>query len=115
MVPAKGTDLYFTAVIDGATVWLGSILTISVRRCLMKTNHADTRVETDFDSREAIDALNLDLRESDARYRTLFDLVPVAVYTIDRAGVIQNFNCSASSTCSPSWTRHWSGRRPGSA
>ena len=43
-------------------------------------------------SRGAIDALNLDLRESEERYRTLFDLVPVAVYTIDRAGVIQNFN-----------------------
>ena len=50
-------------------------------------------VETDdADSREAIDTLNLDLRESEERYRTLFDLVPVAVYTIDSAGVIQTFN-----------------------
>jgi two-component system CheB/CheR fusion protein len=32
------------------------------------------------------------LRESEERYRTLFDLNPVAVYTIDTAGVIQNFN-----------------------
>ena len=32
------------------------------------------------------------LRESEGRYRTLFDLGPVAVYSIDAAGVIQNFN-----------------------
>ncbi|HEV2455477.1 MAG TPA: chemotaxis protein CheB, partial [Verrucomicrobiae bacterium] len=32
------------------------------------------------------------LRESEERYRTLFDLNPVAVYTIDRLGMIQNFN-----------------------
>lgn len=31
-------------------------------------------------------------RESEARYRTLFDLVPVAVYTCDASGVIQKFN-----------------------
>ena len=36
--------------------------------------------------------LDLELRESEERYRTLFDLVPVAVYACDRAGVIQNFN-----------------------
>jgi PAS domain-containing protein len=57
----------------------------------MKT-HGATGVETqDAHSRE-IDALHRDLRESEERYRTLFDLVPVAVYTIDREGVIQNFN-----------------------
>ncbi|HEV2329661.1 MAG TPA: chemotaxis protein CheB [Verrucomicrobiae bacterium] len=32
------------------------------------------------------------LRESEQRYRTLFELNPVAVYTIDTAGVIQNYN-----------------------
>ena len=32
------------------------------------------------------------LRESEARYRTLFDLSPVAVYACDAAGVIQGFN-----------------------
>ena len=32
------------------------------------------------------------VRESEERYRTLFDLNPVAVYTIDTSGVIQNFN-----------------------
>ena len=32
------------------------------------------------------------LRESEERFRALFDLVPVAVYYCDAAGVIQNFN-----------------------
>ncbi|MEY2536332.1 MAG: two-component system, chemotaxis family, CheB/CheR fusion protein [Verrucomicrobiota bacterium] len=32
------------------------------------------------------------LAESEERYRTLFDLVPVAVYSIDADGVIQEFN-----------------------
>ncbi|MDZ4858121.1 MAG: PAS domain S-box protein [Candidatus Hydrogenedentes bacterium] len=32
------------------------------------------------------------LRESEERYRTLFDLGPVAVYSCDASGVIQNFN-----------------------
>jgi PAS domain-containing protein len=33
-----------------------------------------------------------ELRESEQRYRTLFDLGPVAVYACDASGVIQNFN-----------------------
>jgi PAS domain S-box-containing protein len=32
------------------------------------------------------------IRESEERYRTLFNLGPMAVYTIDTSGVIQNFN-----------------------
>src|SRR5438552_3664691 len=32
------------------------------------------------------------LRQSEKRYRTLFDLVPVAVYTCDAAGLIQEYN-----------------------
>src|SRR5207302_2733127 len=32
------------------------------------------------------------LRRSEARYRTLFDLVPVAVYTCNADGVIQAYN-----------------------
>jgi PAS domain S-box-containing protein len=70
----------------------------------MKTNAAKNRVEAKNFGRvgpeptrdgqpfdPAMDT-HVELRESDARYRTLFDLVPVAVYTCDRAGVIQNFN-----------------------
>jgi PAS domain-containing protein len=33
-----------------------------------------------------------ELRESEERYRTLFELGPVAVYSCDALGVIQNFN-----------------------
>jgi signal transduction histidine kinase len=71
----------------------------------MKTNPADANPEVQdppgvvpnlFEDREtspeAMATLDLELRESEERYRTLFDLVPVAVYTCDRAGVIQNFN-----------------------
>ena len=43
-------------------------------------------------SRHAIEKLNSELRESGERYRALFELVPVAVYTIDNCGLIQNFN-----------------------
>ena len=32
------------------------------------------------------------IRQSELRYRTLFDLVPVAVYTCDADGLIQEFN-----------------------
>ena len=32
------------------------------------------------------------MRESEERYRTLFDLVPVAVYSCDASGVLQQFN-----------------------
>ena len=38
---------------------------------------------------QAADAV---VRESEERYRTLFDLVPVAVYSCDASGVIQKFN-----------------------
>src|SRR5688572_12177130 len=35
------------------------------------------------------------LRESEERYRTLFDLGPVAIYSIDTCGVIEAFNRQA--------------------
>ena len=35
------------------------------------------------------------LRQSEERYRTLFDLGPVAIYSCDSSGVIQDFNCRA--------------------
>jgi two-component system, chemotaxis family, CheB/CheR fusion protein len=70
----------------------------------MTTNRVDASVEVQDSgrvaphlmedaepSREAT-ALDLKLRESEARYRTLFDLVPVAAYACDSGGVIQSFN-----------------------
>jgi PAS domain S-box-containing protein len=47
---------------------------------------------TAVQSREAVEKLNLELIESEDRYRTLFDLCPIAVYSCDAAGVIQKFN-----------------------
>jgi signal transduction histidine kinase len=43
-------------------------------------------------ARAQAEAIAAELRESEDRYRTLFDLAPVAVYSCDRAGVIQRFN-----------------------
>jgi signal transduction histidine kinase len=43
-------------------------------------------------ARARAEATTNELRESEERYRTLFDLSPVAVYSCDRAGVIQRFN-----------------------
>jgi PAS domain S-box-containing protein len=42
--------------------------------------------------RQAVGELNAEFRESERRYRTLFDTVPAAVYSIDNSGVIQAFN-----------------------
>ena len=35
---------------------------------------------------------NAALRDNEERYRTLFDLAPVGVYSCDSSGVIQQFN-----------------------
>lgn len=43
-------------------------------------------------SRREVEKVNESLRESEERYRTLFDLGPVAVYSCDASGAIQNFN-----------------------
>lgn len=60
----------------------------------MKPNPGAT-VTVHDSGRDSIATLDLELRESEERYRTLFDLVPVAVYAIDSAGVIKNFNSRA--------------------
>ena len=50
------------------------------------------RLAADLIERRKVDEA---LRESEELYRTLFDLGPVAIYSIDAAGVIQNFNRQA--------------------
>jgi PAS domain-containing protein len=41
------------------------------------------------------------LREREDRYRTLFDLAPVAVYSCDASGVIREYNNRAAVLCEP--------------
>lgn len=49
-------------------------------------------MEDAVQSRQDMETLNGQLRESEERYRALFDLGPVAVYSCDASGVIQQFN-----------------------
>jgi PAS domain S-box-containing protein len=49
-------------------------------------------MEDAVQARCTADQLNGELRESAERYRTLFDLGPVAVYSCDASGVIREFN-----------------------
>lgn len=49
-------------------------------------------VQDAVQSRQAVENLHAELRESEQRYRALFDLGSVAVYSIDTSGVIRNFN-----------------------
>jgi PAS domain S-box-containing protein len=51
-----------------------------------------SKVARDVTARKRIERA---LRENEERYRTLFDLAPVAVYSCDVSGVIQAYNSSA--------------------
>jgi two-component system CheB/CheR fusion protein len=48
-----------------------------------------SKIARDISERMIVEAA---VRDSEARYRTLFDLGPVAVYSCDAAGVIETFN-----------------------
>jgi two-component system, chemotaxis family, CheB/CheR fusion protein len=48
-----------------------------------------SKIARDITERNTVEAA---VRDSEERYRTLFDLGPVAVYSCDAAGVIQTFN-----------------------
>ena len=46
-------------------------------------------------ARARAETMTTELRDSENRFRTLFDLCPVAVYSCDAAGTIINFNPEA--------------------
>ena len=50
------------------------------------------RLEESIQSQRAMETLNAQLGVSKERYRALFDVVPVAVYSCGLSGVIQDFN-----------------------
>jgi PAS domain S-box-containing protein len=56
------------------------------------TIRAQERTEEARVAQARAEATAAELRESEERYRTLFDLAPVAVYSCDASGVIQKFN-----------------------
>jgi PAS domain-containing protein len=49
----------------------------------------NVQLQREINERKRVEAA---LRESEERFRTLFELGPVAVYSCDASGVIQNFN-----------------------
>lgn len=49
-------------------------------------------MEDAVDSSQRLEKLNAEVRQSEERYRTLFDLGPVGVYSCDAVGLIRDFN-----------------------
>jgi PAS domain S-box-containing protein len=49
-------------------------------------------MEEAIQARQAMETLNVQLRESEERYRTLFDSAPMAVFVCDRNAVILQYN-----------------------
>jgi PAS domain-containing protein len=69
---------------------------VAARKLILDQREANERmVAVAIQAQELTDeaeAARARAEESEDRFRTLFDLAPVAVYSCDRAGVIQRFN-----------------------
>jgi PAS domain S-box-containing protein len=71
----------------------GTLFDVSVAVSPIRDSHGAvvgaSKIARDITERRRVESA---VRDSEERYRTLFDLGPVAVYSCDAAGVIQKFN-----------------------
>src|SRR4029077_19309961 len=56
------------------------------------SRESPSRIKTSGTNSSRLKRFEEKLQRSEERYRTLFDLVPVAVYTCDADGIIQEYN-----------------------
>ena len=91
--PARKFDLEDLRILESLGRFASAAYQIFTSRELIKEGEAASHLlEEAVQSRHAVEALNLELRTSELRYRTLFDLGPVAVFSCKASGAIEDFN-----------------------